>query len=207
MAKSMNILYTYKDHLYVNLTNRCPCRCEFCIRSNGDGLGSADTLWLEHDPTIDEIKDAFSAYSLDDFSELIFCGYGEPLERLDTLLDICRFVRAQSGIKIRINTNGLADLIHSKPTAHLLEGLVDTVSVSLNTPTAEEYNAICHPKFGVQSYDALIRFAQDCKQYVPNVVLSVVDIIGPEKVAACQKVADKAGIPLRVREYQDDNTK
>ena len=138
-----DILYVYGDSLYVNLTNKCPCRCTFCIRSQKEGLGTAESLWLDHDPTAEEVIAAFGDYDLSAYQEVIFCGYGEPMCALDTLLAVCRYLRGVGGVKIRVNTNGLGDLIHGKPTAPLLEGLVDTVSVSLNTSDAEKYNAVC----------------------------------------------------------------
>ena len=43
-------------------------------------------------------------------------------------------------------------------------------------------------RFGLASYDAMLSFAKACQRYVPNVVMTVVDVIGEEEVAACQKV-------------------
>ena len=195
------ILYTYGDSLYVNLTNRCPCRCTFCIRSQTDGLGSAGSLWLDHDPTAAEVIAAFGAYDLSRFGEVVFCGYGEPFCALDTLLEVCRWLRGASDVRIRVNTNGLGDLICGKATPPLLAGLVDAVSVSLNTSDPARYLALCRPSFGEAAYDAMLRFARDCKPYVPDVRFSVVDVIGPEDVEGCRKIAREAGIPLRVRAF------
>ena len=194
------ILYTYGGNLYINLTNRCPCACTFCIRSGHEGVGSANSLWLEADPTAEEVIAELKQLDLTPFGEVIFCGYGEPLCALDTLLEVCRYLRT-SGVKIRINTNGLADLIHGKPVAPLLAGLVDIVSVSLNAPDAEKYNALCHPDFGLEAYGAMLRFAGDCKRYVPQVKMSVVDVIPPEDISDCESIAENMQIPLRVRHY------
>ena len=102
-----DILYVYGDSLYVNLTNKCPCRCTFCIRSQKEGLGTAESLWLDHDPTAEEVLAAFGDYDLSAYQEVIFCGYGEPMCALDTLLAVCRYLRGVGGVKIRVNTNGL----------------------------------------------------------------------------------------------------
>ena len=196
-----DILYTMGDSLYVNLTNKCPCRCTFCIRQNGDGVGSAENLWFDHEPSLDQVMKAFSAVDLDRYKELIFCGYGEPSCALDNLLAVCRYVRGISSIPIRLNTNGLSDLLYKKETAPLLEGLLDSVSISLNAPNAEKYNAVTRPSFGEPAFQAMLDFARACQKVVPHVVFSVVDVIPPEDIEACQKLADAMGIPLRVRKY------
>ncbi|HEX3025907.1 MAG TPA: TIGR04100 family radical SAM protein [Clostridia bacterium] len=198
----MTIFYKYGGKLYVNVTNRCPCNCIFCIRQNGDSLGDADSLWLEREPSLEEIIAAYENYDKTGCPEVVFCGYGEPLERLDIVLETCKYLRGVSDMKIRINTNGLSDLINGKPTAHLLKGLADTVSISLNAATAKEYSRVTQPSFGESAFDAMLKFAEDCKQIVPRVVFSVVDIISPEEIAACQRLADQMGIPLRVRAYE-----
>ena len=198
-----DILYTLGSGLYVNLTNKCPCRCTFCIRENGEGVGSADNLWFEHEPKLEQIMEAFRQVRLEDYSELIFCGYGEPTCALDNLLAVCRYVRSVSAIPIRLNTNGLADLIHQKKTAPLLTGLVDTVSVSLNAPDAAKYTALVRPSFGEKAFDAMLQYARDCREAVPHVVFSVVDVMPPEDIEACRQLAQRDGIPLRVREYSE----
>ena len=196
-----DILYTLGRGLYVNLTNKCPCRCTFCIRANTDSVGSADNLWFEHEPGLEQIMEAFRQVKLEEYDELIFCGYGEPTCALDNLLAVCRYVRSVSRIPIRLNTNGLADLINKKKTAPLLNGLVDTVSVSLNAPDAAKYNALVQPSFGERSFEAMLQYARDCKKEVPQVVFSVVDVMPKEDIEACRRLADREGIPLRVRTY------
>ena len=199
----MTATYRVKDGLYVNLTNRCPCACTFCIRQNGDGVYGSDSLWLEREPTTDEVCASIEA-NLGDCKELVFCGYGEPTERLDVLLEIATWFRmAHPEVPIRVNTNGLSDLIAGEPTAHRFKGLVDTMSISLNAPTAEEYAALCRPKFGAAAYQAMLKFAEEVKQYVGTVVLSVVgtDALTSEKEAACRRIAASLGVTLRVRHF------
>ena len=198
---AMTILYPVGQHLYVNLTNQCPCACTFCIRQNGDGAYGSDSLWLEHDPDFSEVKAAFAKWNLSEFTELVFCGYGEPTEALDLLLETARYAKSLPGCPpLRLNTNGLSDLIHGKPTAHLLEGLLDTVSISLNAGTEAEYLAVTRPKWN-NAFTAMQQFAVDCKQYVPHIMFTVVDVIPQEEIDAAQKLADSLGIPLRVRKY------
>ena len=200
----MTATYRVGDGLYVNLTNKCPCACTFCIRQNGDGVYGSDSLWLEREPTADEVCASIEA-NLGDCTELVFCGYGEPTERLDVLLEVAaRFKGTHPSTPIRVNTNGLSDLIAGEPTAHRFKGLVDTVSISLNAPTAEEYVALCRPKFGAAAYPALLKFAEEVKGFVTDVVLTVVDTasLTSEKEKACRRVAAEHGAPLRVRRFE-----
>ncbi|MBR3679679.1 MAG: TIGR04100 family radical SAM protein [Oscillospiraceae bacterium] len=197
----MTILYPVGSHLYVNLTNRCPCSCTFCIRQNGDGAYGSDSLWLEHEPEMAEIRAAFSKYSLADYTEIVFCGYGEPTERLDVMLETAEYAKTLAGCpKIRLNTNGLSDKIHGVPTAERLKGLIDIVSVSLNAGTKDAYLAVTRPKWD-DAFEAMQAFAVDCKQYVEKVMFTVVDVISAEEISAAQALSDSLGIPLRVRPY------
>ena len=201
---SMTIVYRVGRGLYVNLTNRCPCACTFCIRQNGAGAYGSDSLWLEREPTVDEVIAAIDAVDCSSYDELVFCGYGEPTERLDDLLAVARHVRAAfPRLPIRVNTNGLSDLIAGRSTASRFAGLVDTLSVSLNAPTADEYVKLCRPKFGVTAYEALLKFAAEAKAYVPSVTMSVVGTQGmtSDKIVACREVCKRIGVPLRVRTY------
>lgn len=195
----MTITYQLDNSLYVNVTNLCSNNCSFCIRNNGDGVGDADNLWLEREPSNEEIAQDILKHDLSAYQELIFCGYGEPLERLDAIVYACKKVKEVSEIPIRINTNGQADLIAGHPVAEQLKGLVDTVSISLNAPDARGYNEICQSEFGEGAFDAILRFAADCKNYVPHVVFTVVDVIGTDKVERCRKIAEELGVEYRVR--------
>lgn len=195
----MTILYDYKESLYVNITNQCPCACVFCIRKETDHVGNSDSLWLDHEPTVDEVKNEFKKFELENYDEVVFCGYGEPLVRLNEVIEVSKYIRSISDIKIRINTNGLSDLIHDKKTAVLLKDNIDSVSISLNAPNKTRYNEVTKPKFGEKSFDALLDFANDCKKYIEEVNFSVVDEISDEEIKQSQDLADKMNIALRVR--------
>ncbi len=201
----MVITYSIKSGLYVNLTNRCPCACVFCLRQNASGVFGTDSLWLDREPTVDEVIASIESRNLDDFTELVFCGYGEPTERLDDLLAVARHVKSvRPQMLVRINTNGLSDLIHGEPTAAKLKGLVDTVSISLNTPDPEEYLKMCRPKFGLESWQAMLDFAKSCREYVPNVVMTIVDepVTTTEVQEKCKAITDSLGVRLRIRPYE-----
>ena len=111
---SNEIVYSYKDNAYLNITNKCPCACTFCIRNQKDAIGSANSLWLEHNPTFEEVKTALDNYNLDNCKEIIFCGYGEPTNSYDVLIETAKYIRENYKIKTRINTNGLGNLINNK---------------------------------------------------------------------------------------------
>lgn len=199
----MTITYEVKNGIYVNMTNRCPCACTFCLRHNGEGIFGSDSLWLEREPSVQEVCDSIDAWNLEEYAEVVFCGYGEPTERLDELLQVAAHIREKSDIKIRINTNGLADLIYGERTAPKLKGLVDTVSVSLNATNKEEYARIVRPKFGIESYDAMLRFTKDCTAYVPDVVMTVVDVVtSKEEQERCREICEAVGAVLRVRPFE-----
>ena len=118
---------------------------------------------------------------------------------------MAKYIRSKSAIKIRINTNGLADLIWKKSTAPDLAGLIDAVSISLNATDKEEYLKVVRPRFGIGSYDAMLKFTKDCTQYVPSVVMTVVDVVtSAEEQALCRKICESVGATLRVRPYVED---
>jgi radical SAM enzyme (TIGR04100 family) len=197
-----DIVYTYGNQAYLNITNACPCRCTFCIRNNGDSVGEATTLWFEdHNPTIDEIKAEIDAFDFSKYNNSItICGYGEPTCALNNLIEACKHLRSK-GVKIRLNTNGLSDLINKRETAKEICEVIDSVSISLNAPTKEKYNQVTQPSFGEKSFDAMLKFAKECKEYGIPTKLTVVDVISKEDIEDCQKLCDSIDIPLRVREY------
>ena len=203
-ALSMTVVYRVKNGLYVNLTNRCPSACRFCIRANGAGAYGSDPLWLEREPTRQEVIDAIEAANPLSYSEIVFCGYGEPTERLDDLVDVAQFFKKKyPSLPIRLNTNGLSDLIAGEPTAHRLKGCVDVISISLNASTAEKYCEMCRPRFGLKSYDAMLRFTAQVREFVPEVVMTIVATSDtPEtEIVACREICEQLGVLLRVRTY------
>ena len=197
-----NIVYTYGNQIYLNITNACPCNCVFCVRNNTDGLGDMGSLWLEHEPSFEEIKEAIDNFDFNGYSDVVFCGYGEPTCALEKLLKTAKYIKDTKNTKIRLNTNGLSDLINkSECTAERMEGLIDAVSISLNASDAEKYEKIVKPSFGIKSFDAMIKFTKDCQKYISDVKVTVVDTIGEEEIAKCRDLCKKNGIELKVRTY------
>ena len=200
----MTILYEVYDNLYVNITNRCPCACTFCLRQTRDEMNHSGSLWLEREPSLEEIKDEFKKFDMSKYKELVFCGFGEPTERLDDLLKTAAFAKENFHIKTRINTNGLGSLVNGRDIAPELEGKIDTVSISLNTPNAERFLELTRSKFGEGSFQAMLNFAREAKKYVPNVVLTTVDTtLTKEEEEECRQICDSLGVTSRIRPWED----
>ena len=196
-----NYVYEVGNNLYINLTNKCSNDCFFCIRNGHDDMNGTN-LWLDCEPNFDDVVNQLP-HDLSKYDEIVFCGYGEPTERLDDLLQVASYVKSNSKIRIRINTNGLSDLINGEKTAHKLKGLIDIVSISLNATSKEEYLKTVRPKFGIQSYDAMLNFAKDCTAYVNKVVMTVVDTVtSKEEQELSREICESIGATFRVRPYE-----
>ncbi|MCL2638075.1 MAG: TatD family nuclease-associated radical SAM protein [Oscillospiraceae bacterium] len=199
----MTVFYTLGDKLYVNITNRCPCACVFCLRDSGKGVGSAESLWLPREPYLEEIKAEFDAMSLDGMTEIVFCGYGEPTERAALAVSVCEYVKSRCYLPVRLNTNGLVKLINPDFEVSALKSF-DSVSVSLNAADEAEYLRVTKPKFGAVSFTAMLDFAQEAKQFA-EVCFTVVDVIGEKQIKKCRELAESMNIPLRVRHFVGNN--
>ncbi|MDO4463876.1 MAG: TIGR04100 family radical SAM protein [Bacillota bacterium] len=195
-----DILYTYKNQIYANITNRCDCSCRFCIRSHKDSVGEADNLWHKSEPTLEEIKLAMDAFDFKGYDELVYCGYGEPTCALDNLLASAAYAKEKQNIKIRLNTNGLANLYHKRNIIPELAKVIDSVSISLNAPTAEKYQEVTRPQFE-NAFPALLEFAELAKGAFEHVQLSIVDVLPEEEIKECQRIADERGIYLKIRKF------
>ena len=191
-------------NIYVNMTNKCPCNCVFCLRHTKEQRED-NTLWLKDgEPTVDEVLAEFRKYDLSIIGEIVFCGFGEPLERLYDIVSVIDELKKENpGLKFRVNTVGLANLIYGKDVTPELAGRFDTVSISLNAPNKEEFLELTRSRFGIESYDALKEFAVLAKSYVPNVVLTVVDqVMSEDKIELCREICKELGVTLRVRPFE-----
>lgn len=192
-----NYVYILNNKIYINLTNRCSNSCDFCIRQGRQGM-SDTTLWIDDEPTAEDVIEQLPS-NLDDFdSEVVFCGFGEPTYNLEALDEVASYLHCVDKTT-RINTNGQANLINGQDVTDLIVTSCDVINVSLNECNATKYQAHCNSVFGAKAYDAMLEFAELCKRRGGNVIFSVVDSIGQADIEACQKLADKMGIPLRVR--------
>lgn len=154
---------------------------------------------------MDQVKAALDGVDWNLIKEVVFCGFGEPTTRLEVLKEIMGYVKEQHpGMPTRLNTNGLSDLDYGRDTSKDFEGILDTISISLNASNAERYLELTRSKFGLESFEAMLTFAQHCKKYVPNVVLTVVDQVeSHEEIERCRKICEDRGLTLRVRPYED----
>lgn len=200
---SMEILYKVHNNLYVNLTNKCPCACTFCLRRDMDKMGESNSLWLERDVTAKEAIEAFDKFHMDAYEEVVFCGFGEPTEAFEVLKEVAAFVKKTFHKPVRINTNGLGSLVNGRDIAPELEGIVDTISISLNNPDPVEYQKLVRSKFGEDSFQAMLDFAKECTKYVPKVVLTTVDTtISKEEEKKCKSICDSIGATYRIRPWE-----
>lgn len=210
MERAMNIFYEVHGGLYVNLTNRCSCNCTFCLRNAGDGAHGSDTLWLDHEPSLDEALATLREIDLRGYGEVVFCGYGEPTCVMDVLLSVARSVKEQAAaqgrpdIRVRLNTNGQGSLIAGRDVCPELAGLIDAVSISLNTPDAEEYLRLTRSRFGEEAYGAMLDFVREVRAFVPEVTLTTVQTtLTAEEEEACRALCDDLGVAYRIRPWQD----
>ncbi len=197
-----DIIYTLEGGTYFNITNKCPCSCSFCIRKKGDAVGSAKRLWFDKEPTFEEIKAAIDSYDFSDVDSAVFCGYGEPTNALENLLKTAKYIKTvKPSIKLRLNTNGLSDLINGRPTAKEICECIDIISVSLNDPDSEQYDKITKNIFPGKAFDAMLKFTRECVEQGNEVHMTVVDVISPENIEKSRKICEELGAKFIVRSY------
>lgn len=197
-----DIIYTLEGGTYFNITNQCPCNCAFCIRSKGEAVGSAKRLWFDKEPSFDEIKEAIDAYDFSNVSEAVFCGYGEPTCALDTLIRTAQYMKqVKPSIKLRLNTNGLSDLINGMPTAKLICKHIDIISISLNETDSEKYDKITRNIYPGKAFDAMLQFTRDCVAQGNEVRMTVVDVISEEEIAKSRAICEAIGAKFIVRSF------
>jgi len=194
------IAYPVGDSLYLNITNRCTNECPFCIRNLSRKFNQKYHLWLDREPTAEEVLNAIGNPLK--HKQIVFCGYGEPLIRLDLVKEIAKRLRSQPPA-LRVDTNGTANIFWGRNILPELKGLIDYISVSLNAESAEVYNKICHPMFGEKAYNAIIDFIKEAKKYIPEVEATIVDLPTVNK-EACRQIAEDIGVSFRIRPYYEE---
>ncbi|MEG2450521.1 MAG: TatD family nuclease-associated radical SAM protein [Clostridia bacterium] len=191
-------VYEFGDSLYLNITNRCPNNCEFCLRNFKDGVNDNE-LWLKAEPTFDDMVEDLSLYDLGKYRAVVFCGFGEPMCNLSLLSQVAPYLK-RKGVSVRINTNGLGNLINNRDDVpKLIAPYIDCVSISLNASTPKAYQEICKSKYGEDAFYAMMSFAKDCVENGIRTKMSVVDFIGESEIEACRKLAESVGAEFRVR--------
>ncbi len=188
------ITYKIRNSLYLNITNRCTNVCTFCVRYQTDYV-KGHNLRLSREPSDAEIVESIGANAAV-YDEVVFCGYGEPLMRLDTVINVSRHVKAHGG-RVRVNTNGLASVIHKRDILPELSGLVDTISISLNAQDAATYQRLSRPPFE-GAYEAVLKFIAAAKDNIPEVTATAVDAPGVD-IEKCCEIAMSLGAAFRLR--------
>ena len=196
--QSTKIAYRIRNSLYLNITNQCSNRCSFCAKFD-DFTVKGHNLLLDGEPSFAEIIAAIG--QPEGIDEIVFCGYGEPLIRLDLVKQVAAELKSR-GYRIRINTDGQANLVHGRNILPELAGLVDSISVSLNAPDAATYGRICNTPYGTAGFEAVCSFIREAQLHIPQVVASAVTIPGID-IDACRSLAKSLGAEFRVREYAE----
>ena len=219
-----DIAYALDNTLYLNITNRCTNECTFCIRNKARKFHGKYQLWLDHEPTVEETIAAIG--DPNKYKQIVFCGYGEPLIRLDAVKEIASWIKSQarnsksetiSNIEyqiskietqisrplVRIDTNGQANLFHGRNILPELKDLIDVMSISLNAEKSEVYDALCNSFFGNKAYAAVTEFIKEAKKYIPTLEISVVGIPTVD-IEKCKKIAEELGVKLRIRTYYEE---
>jgi len=193
------IAYTIRDSLYLGITNRCNNFCTFCAKQDSFTV-KGHYLRLRYEPTASDVLAAIGP-DPQRYREIVFCGYGEPLMRLDLIKEVGSVLK-EMGCAIRINTDGLANLVYDRNVLAELP-FVDAISVSLNAPDSETYQRIVKTPFRERSFPAILDFLREAKQSIPSVTATVVAVPGLD-VEACRRLAEEEiGVAFRAREYNE----
>lgn len=191
--------YTIRNSRYLNVTNRCSLRCRFCPKFNGDWSVREYSMRLRYEPTVQELIEA--AGNPSDYDEIVFCGMGEATMRLDVLLEVARELR-EKGARLRLNTSGVANIVHGRDVAPELARYIQSMSVSLNAQNEDVYNAHCNPKLP-GTYGAMLDFIKSAKASGAEVTVTAVDGLPGVDIAACEALAEKLGVKFRRRVLDD----
>ena len=189
--------YTLHGSRYLNVTNRCTLRCQFCPKFNGEWNVKGYDLRMHAEPDVDALLAA--AGDPLDFTEVVFCGLGEPTLRLYTVLEAGAELRRR-GAWVRLNTDGLANLVHGRDVTPDLEDGVDAISVSLNAQDAETYERHCRPSLP-NAWPAVLDFVERASEFVPEVTVTAIDGLPGVDISACARLASQLGVKFRRREF------
>ena len=193
------IVYPIRNSLYLNLTNRCSNLCTFCAKKASYVVKGHD-LELSREPSAEELVQAVGDPQR--YQEIVFCGFGEPLLRLETVKTVAAELK-KKGARVRIDTDGQANLIYGRNILPELKGLVDAVSVSLNAESPEKYQRLCRSPFGEESFHGILDFIREAKKVIPEVVATIVEMPGVD-VEACRRLAEEElGVKFKRRAYDE----
>ena len=190
------LAYELHGNLYLNITYHCTLRCAFCPKFQGTWEVQQYDLLLKREPQAAEVLAAVGDPA--SYREIVFCGLGEPTLRLDTLLEVARALKAHGKV-IRLNTDGLANLVHGRDVTPDLAQVVDKVSISMNAHNEEVYNLHCRPK-QAGAFQAMLEFARLCRERGIDTTLTAINGLEGVDIAACEQIARNLGVKFRQRE-------
>ena len=199
-AKTGTVSYKIRNSLYLNLTQRCTANCTFCTRLTKPVVQGYN-LELKREPTTEEVWQSID--NVKNYDEIVFCGFGEPTLRLDVVKEVAQKIKDAGG-RVRLNTNGHGNVINKRNILPELSGLIDEISVSLNTDTSEAYDEICQPlpMFRNGIYDKIKEFITEAKKYIPEVQATIVTHQKDVDEAQCETIVNKEfGVKYRARRY------
>ena len=197
--------YYLGNSMYINVTNLCTNECVFCIKSATDSVGGVNLVLEEedfsHKDIIREIKETF----IDNTKEIVFCGYGEPLIKLDIVKNVAKFIKQNyPDVQVRVNSNGHGNLIHKRNIVPELIGLIDKISISLNAENSELYQELSKSSYDAETvYQAVKDFISECVKNGIDTTATIVTGYGDYKidVEKCKKITEELGAKFRIREW------
>ncbi|MFH1664788.1 MAG: TatD family hydrolase [Candidatus Omnitrophota bacterium] len=195
VEKRNTIAYPIRDSLYLNITYRCTNRCSFCIRDATDYVKGHD-LKLDKEPTVGQVIEAMG--DVTKYKEIVFCGYGEPTLRLNVVTEVAKYVKSRGG-RLRLITNGEGNLISGRNIVPDLDNYFDRISVSLNAPSAAEYDRLCRSVFGEKAFEGILDFIRECRKGDINIEVTCLDAAGEKVVTKCHQITDVLGAEFRLR--------
>jgi len=199
VEEEVRVTYRIRDALYLNITNRCTNACTFC-RKRHDYHVKGHLLKLPAEPTVADALAGIGDPAK--YDEIVFCGFGEPLLRLDEVKEIATELKRR-GARVRVNTDGLGNLVHGRNILPELAGRVDALSVSLNAPDARTYARICPNRYGAASFAALLDFLREAPKHVPEVSATAVALPGLDAEAVRRLAESIPGVSFRLRPCDD----
>jgi TatD DNase family protein len=189
------IAYELHGNLYLNITNRCTLRCAFCPKFNQEWDVQSYHLRLHHEPSVEELIAAVGDPKR--YREIVFCGLGESTLRLETMLSVARALHAR-GARIRLNTDGLANLVHGRDVTPELARYIDAVSISLNAHDATTYERHCRPKHD-NAFTSVLEFVERAHEHIGDVTVTAIDGLEGVDIQKCEAIARRLGVKFRRR--------
>ncbi len=190
------LAYELHGNLYLNITYHCTLRCAFCPKFQGSWEVQQYDLLLTREPSAAEVLQAVGNPL--SYKEIVFCGLGEPTLRLENLLEVAGRLKAQGAV-IRLNTDGLANLVHGRDVTPQLAAVVDKLSISMNAQDEATYIRHCRPK-RPDAFAAMLEFARLARERGMDVTLTAINGLEGVDIAACARLAEGLGIKFRQRE-------